>query len=35
VLASYLLLLRHWGLGKVLALSAFLGLALGGLAGLG
>lgn len=35
VLASYLLLLRHWGLGKVLALSAFLGLAFGGRAGLG
>ena len=35
VLASYLLLLRHWGLGKVLALSAFLGLALGGWGGLG
>ncbi|MGA1181469.1 MAG: chromate efflux transporter [Marivivens sp.] len=35
VLASYLLLLGHWGLGKVLALSAFLGLALGGWGGLG
>jgi chromate transporter len=34
VLASYLLLLRHWGLGKVLALSAALGLVLGGWGGL-
>lgn len=34
LLASYLLLKRHWGLGKVLALSAALGLALGGWAGL-
>ena len=35
VLASYLLLKRHWGLGKVLALSAGLGLILGGWGGLG
>ena len=35
VLASYLLLKLHWGLGKVLALSAALGLALGGWVGLG
>ena len=35
VLASYLLLKRHWGLGKVLALCATLGLVLGGVAGLG
>lgn len=34
VLASYLLLKRHWGLGKVLALSAALGLVLGGWGGL-
>ena len=33
--ASYLLLKRHWGLGKVLGLSAALGVALGGWAGLG
>ena len=35
VLASYLLLKRHWGLGKVLGLSAALGLALGSWGGLG
>ena len=35
LLACQLLLLRHWGLGKVLALSATLGLVLGGWAGLG
>ncbi len=35
LLACHLLLLRHWGLGKVLALSATLGLVLGGWAGLG
>jgi chromate transporter len=34
-LASYLLLQRHWGLGKVLALCATLGLVLGRLGGLG
>ena len=33
--ASYLLLKRHWRLGKVLGLSAALGVALGGWAGLG
>jgi chromate transporter len=35
VMASYLLLARHWGLGRVLGLCAALGLTLGGLAGLG